>query len=454
MANVPLPTGFKGLDDQPRLRENLINLFFIGTGLIRTPSLDLFASGRGVCRGVGLFDEQAYFASGTRLIRVNADGSVDDLGDIGGGGLVIMASTANQMAIVSVGGDSFVWNGTTLTNTSGNSNFVPFQDVTIINQRAVYVPLNGDPLAFSDVNALETIQAASFIDAQLLPDKNVGVINYRNNAYALGAQSIEVFRPTSNPELPILRDESASIYDTGYVSAKVLFSDTFAFLGRLRNGSYGFHAMGQGKTTRLSSPAVEEILNEQYTLAELSTCVGMRYKWKGYEILAFTLSRHTFCFTGGNWFFQESFINGGLVDSPWRGIHLVNAYGVYLIGDKFGQNIGTLTDGTTDYGDKIEREITTFVRFGRDSYLAPSTVIWDCLVGTGLNESDTIGISVSSDGVTFGPSLFLGLGDLGNRQKQIRFVVPGGFGYYENYMGLRTRITAPVDFAADALQVD
>ncbi|MEE8289715.1 MAG: packaged DNA stabilization protein [Nitrosomonadaceae bacterium] len=452
MTQVPLPTGFQGLDDQPRLRENLINLFFTGSGLIRTPSLNLFASGRGVCRGAGLFQEEAYFASGTRLIKVEADGNVIDIGEIGGGTVVRMAATANELVLVSTGGDGYVWDGTTLTQIV--TNFVTSVDVAILNQRAFFVPADGGPVFFSEVNDLGNIMAGSFIDAQLLPDKNIGIINYRNNLYVLGAQSGEVFRPTTNPDIPIQRDESASVYDAGYVAGRVLFADTFAFLGRLRNGSYGFHTMGQGRAPRVSNPAVEEILNEQYTLEELEQCVGMRYKWKGYEVLSFSLSRHTFCYSSGNWFFQESFINGGNPKASWRGLHLLNAYGVYLIGDKFGQNIGTMVDGKQDYGEDIEREIVTFVRSPRDDYFSIATLTWDCLVGTGSDETDTIGISVSQDGIVYGPQINIGLGDLGNYRKQIRWVIPGGLGTYENFMGLRTRVTAPVDFAADALQVD
>lgn len=453
MQQVPLPSGFQGLEDQPHLRENLINLFNTGSGLIRTPALSLYATGRGVCRGAGLFQGSAYFASGNRLIRVNDDESVDDLGDISGGDRVTMESTANQMAIVARGGSSYVWDGTTLTDTSANSNFVPFKDVAIVNQRAVYVPQDGSPVRVSDVNALETINAASTIDAQLLPDKNDGVINYRNNVYIGGAESFEVFRPTGNADLPIQRDESASVYDTGYVSGKTYYADTFAFLGRLRNGSYGFHVMGQGTCPRISNPAVEEILNEQYTLEQLNDCIGMRYKWKGYEVLCFTLDSHTFCYSNGNWFFQESFINGGNPNRPWRGLYLVSAYGKYLIGDIFGQNIGELVDGKTDYDQDIEREIVTFIRAPRGDYFRINTVTWDCLTGKGSDASDTISVSVSQDGYTYGPSLSRGLGDIGSYRKQITFVTPGGFGTYENFMGLRTRITAAVDFSADSLGV-
>jgi hypothetical protein len=453
MTNVPLPTGFKGLDDQPRLRENLINLFNTGSGLIRTPALDLFASGRGVCRGAGLFQEEAYFASGDRLIKVEQDGTVVDYGDISGGDRVTMAATSTELAIVARGGRSFVFDGTTLTDTTGNPNFVPFQDVSILNQRAIYVPTDGSPIRYSEVNALDTIAAANFIDAQLLPDKNVGCINYRNNEYILGAQSIEVFRPTTNPDIAIQRDESASVFDAGYVAGKVLYSDTFAFLGRLRNGSYGFHVMGQGSAPRISNPPVEEILNEFYSLDQLDDCIGTRYKWKGYEVLSFSLEFHTFCYMGGDWFFQESFIGGPNPNNAWRGLHLVNAYGRYLIGDRFGQNIGLLVDGKQDYEEDIEREIITFVRSPRGDYFTIHTLTWDCLVGVGSNDTDTLGISVSRDGKVYGPELWLGLGDVGQYQKRVRWVVPGGFGTYENFMGLRTRITASVDFSADALQV-
>ena len=40
MPAIPLPTGFTSVTDFPRLRETLVNLFNVGSGLMRTPGIE------------------------------------------------------------------------------------------------------------------------------------------------------------------------------------------------------------------------------------------------------------------------------------------------------------------------------------------------------------------------------------------------------------------------------
>ena len=63
--------------------------------------------------------------------------------------------------------------------------------------------------------------------------------------------------------------------------------------------------MGSGEAVRISNPAVDEILNDTYTLAELQTCIAQRLQWKGQDIAVFRLPRETICYNGG-WFFMSS----------------------------------------------------------------------------------------------------------------------------------------------------
>ncbi len=55
---------------------------------------------------------------------------------------------------------------------SGNDFFQQSNSVAHIDGRFIYIPFNGDPAFFSDVGDAGSVQAASFFDAESLPDKN------------------------------------------------------------------------------------------------------------------------------------------------------------------------------------------------------------------------------------------------------------------------------------------
>ena len=455
MTDIPLPIGYTSLDDFPRLRENLINCFNPNNKILPLPGLSLFASGFGLARGQALFKELAYQVSGTRFIRINEDGSVDNVGQIVGIGKVQMAKTFTELAIVNVQtGDGFVFDGSTLTAIA--STYVASVDVTTIDGRAVYVPADGGPVFYSVTNDLGNI--GGFFDAEVQPDRNIGVITYRGDLYVLGENSIEIFRSTGNDQFPFIRSSGAAI-PTGYVAGKIKWAGTFAFLGRVTDDGYSFYAMGNGEGIPLSSPEIDEIL-EKYTLEELQTCVGQTFLWKGYQVLQFTIDAiedgqidRTFSFVNDRWFFMESGIGGPNVNTAWRAKYITFAYGGHILGDRLNGNIGIFSENNLEYGQTIEREILTFIRLARGSYFEVPSITIDTLVGTNSVEG-TMGLQTSSDGFVYGPQMWRNLGNKGDYKRRIIFDGPGGLGNYENFCGIRLRVTEQVELAADAIQID
>ena len=73
----------------------------------------------------------------------------------------------------------------------------------------------------------------------------------------------------------------------------------------------------------------------------------------------------------------------------------------------------------------------------------------------GQSEPDwRVGLSVSQDGVVFGPEIYRPLGHFGNYSQRMQWRGPGGLGRYESFMGIRLRTNAPIEFSVDSLWVD
>jgi len=454
MPAIPLPTGFTAVTDFPRLRETLVNLFNVGNGLMRTPGIEAVDTTDGACRGSVFFKNRLYKVFGESLTRIDPNETMTVVGTILGTEEVVMAPGFVYISIVVMGGNGYRFSeGAGLEQTT-DAQFVPSRDLAVIKGRTVYVPFDGDPLLFSEVNDPGSI--AGFFDAEDLPDINIGVFNFNNDLHALGEESIQIFRNPagSSASQPFSPVEGATA-QVGYVSGATLFAPSFAFIGKERGESYSIRVMGQGRAPKISNPAIDELLNTEYTIAELLTAIGSSYEWKGYPILCFRLPRHTLCFFNGNWFFQESGINGASAPGPWTGNYITFAYGSYYVGDATQARFGKLAAIPTEYGEKLEYSFDTFVRAPRETYFSIRDVELDCLTGQDT-PAGTIGLTVSDDGRIWQTdnTIWRSLGEIGAYQQQVAWVgLPGGLGSYESFAGLRIRSTANVDFSAEALDV-
>lgn len=460
MPSVPLPTGFQSIEEFPRFKESLVNMMNIGTNKVMQRA-GVVGTGNavGACRGQIKFQDELYQVSGTKLVKIAQDGTIlqnisDDFAiDVSGTAECIMSVGFTFLVIVVRGDRAYAWNNTTFVEIT--SNYVPAIDVTYINGRWVFIPADGSPAFFSDALDPTTIGATSFFDAETQPDKNTGIVNLKERLYILGEETIEVFRDTGTGTIPYQRIDGAAIW-SGLLAGRTFYGNTFLILGKNKDNNFGIFAIGSGEATRISNSAVDELLNEEYTVEELETCIAQRLQWKGQDIAVFRLPRHTLNFNGIGWWFSSSIatfaetqVSGNLFKT-WRVNYITHCYGEYYVGDVATDDIGILTDASTDYGDDIESGFDTFVRAERGSYFTVKSLELDGLAGQTTPER-TIGLSVSGDGLTYGDFFYIGMGDTGEYQRRIEWEFPGGLGYYENFMGIRIRTTAPVDIAGEGL---
>lgn len=450
MADVPLPIGIVGDEDTPWLQESLVNLFNPGKNvLLKTPGIDSFSSGEGPCRGSIDFQDEHYQVSGTKLIKISQSGIKAVIGDIAGSADCVLAVTFIALEIIVKGGLGYSFSPSGgLVLIAGK--FSPSVDVEAISQRFVFVPADGGPLFFTDVNAPSVIPDENFFDAELLPDKNTGCVNLKNDFYVGGKESFEVFRDIGPTDNPFLRVDGAAV-ETGYVAGRAIYKDTFVFLGRDRGGSFAFHIMSSGDAPKISNDAIDELINDEYSEEELQTCTSQRITWKHIDMVAFRLPRHTLLYYGVGWSFVQSNIDASDELQPWDVNNVAFSYGDYITGSATGPNIGKLSNVVTEFGNAVERQINTFIKASPDTYFVADNILLSCITGSSFTEG-TIGLRISRDNLAFGPQVFRSLGKQGQHQQQVAW--RGGAGVFESFMGIQLRTTADINFSIDGLKVN
>lgn len=446
MPTVPLPKGISGLQSQPKQQEWLVNLFPLDNGAIRAPGVELIATGSGECRGSSEWrDGYTYMVSGTSLVRVNSDDTVTTIGTIAGTADCVFSQGQTNLVIIVKGGAGYYYNTTDGLVQITDTDFVPSVSVDFIDGRHVFIPYDGDPAFYSEIDAPGSISPLSFFDAEELPDKNRIVINVQNQIAIGGADSFEFFKTNIDPDVVFTRREGGRV-DVGYIGGLTRFASTFAFIGRKRGQAAKIYAMGSGDAQGFSTPAIDEIL-AGYTDAQKQAAEGYRFEWKGLEILVFTLENHTFAFANGEWVFLDSTLDG-LVTGPWRVKGVSYSNNKYIVGDRTSSNIGTLSDVATEYGYDVEFEVKTFIRGERDSNFDITSIEIDCLTGQKLT-TETIGISFSRDGRSWSDFSYESLGIIGEYEIRVLWQPVGRF---ENFCGIRIRSTADVKFSLESIQ--
>ncbi|WP_299084926.1 packaged DNA stabilization protein [uncultured Paraglaciecola sp.] len=445
---IPLPNGIVGLDDFPELKESLVNLFRVESGLLKAPGITGFSTGNGACRGAVTFQDEAYMVSVGSFAKIASDGTFSNLsgGTVSGTANCRFAQDYSVLVIQVAGGNAYVYDGTNFGQIT-DGDYVSSNEVVAINGRFVFVPTDGGPCFYTDVNGMtyaaraSCIPATNFFDAELLPDKNIGAIVVKNDLYILGQETTELFRDTGDTVATFRRVDQGAVH-TGYIAGKAHYRGTFAFLGRDREGMPDFFIMQPGRAEPISNPAIKEILSG-YTEAQLSAVTSMRYEWKDKEVIEWRLSDITLAYCAGNWIYRRSGVNDN-----YRANHMTRAYDTYIVGDATTTQIGKLADVNTEYTAPVERVIETFVRGEKGSHFVADSIELDCLTGTGVTEG-TISLQVSRDSQEFHQPVWRSLGRHGNRDQRV--IWQGGIGQFESHMGLRLRTTSDVNFNTKAI---
>jgi len=451
MPAIPLPTGNSGLNASPKTLETVKNLFLTrGNNPVLSirPGIDKIDDAFGASRGSGLFrnnvtgDEELYMVSGTRLIRIvvsnvlarkqlNAtDITITNLGEITGSSDIVMVGGFTKLLIMEVGGRGFVFdqiNGLVeITDVSFQQSNIAFYD----NGRFVFIPSDGSPFFWSELDDPSNILPSSFADAEIFPDPNKSGFALKSSIYVLGSRSVQRFR--YNSTLDTYKTYVGEESTIGYVGGMVQFGETFAFLGNGADGDFNIYAMA-GQPQTISNDFISELINNEYSLPELAEIRAESFEWKGSPLIIFYLPRHTLVYYGAWSFWESQNTDDDLNPSKvWRISTVEYAYGYLWTGDAFDASIGVMRDSGNEYGLDIGWGIITFIQALPEFNFIVSRIVATATMGrVAVNQEakPQIGLSVSTDGQTFNPPVWLNLGRAGDYNLNLRWGAPICKGY-------------------------
>lgn len=462
MPNITLPVGLSGLEASPKTREKVKNLFYTkgqNPTLSIRPGIDFIKDAFGKCRGIGLFrnnvtgDEELYMVSGTKLVRItvinslarkelsSADVEITDVAtevittvtDIPGSGKVILLGGFTKLLVMVQGERAYVYDQVNGLLEITDSNYLPSDSVTYDSGRFVFVPTDGSPFFWSELDDPSSIQPQSFADAEIFPDPNRATFANKSTIYVLGSRSTQRFNydATQDTYLTYKGEES----NIGYVGGMVRFGETFAFVGNGADGDFDIYVMS-GQPTAISNDYVSELINNEYSFPDIQNMRAESFKWKGTEMIVFYFPRHTLVYYGG-WSFWQSGISGSAIET-WRIGFVEYAYGYLWTGDLTDESIGVIRDSGNEYGNDIEWLIKTFISLGPESNAILNRVVATATMGkvsTTEANKPQIGLSANTDGRIFRAPFYLNLGRAGDYNKDLRWGAPIIKGY--DFFGLQ-----------------
>ena len=448
MPPVQLPLGLQGSEDFPKGRQSLTNCFNTQQGqIIPRPGIAAIVTVAGVARGQFVWNDSLYQIFGTVLSKVtNVDtGARTTIGTIVGNAVTHTAVGFNTATIVVENGEIYTLDKSdVLVTISVNANFVPCRTLAHIDGRFIYIPFNGDPAFFSDVGAAGTVGTFSFFDAEELPDENRTVFNFNGTLYIGGTDSLELFRNTGASPNPFQRITGARI-SNGFIGALLEYGETFLFIGREKDQDFGIYAITQGRAQKISNQIVDLLLADS-TLANREAAISVRFKWRGFDIAAFTIAGTTVAFNAGQWFFMSTINN--VADAGVFGADFVTQFqGQYYVA--FDSEVGRLEKINTDYGVKFIQIIDLgFQEPDNNKFGAQSL---DVQVTQGFSSvAGSVGLFISRDNVLYTDGVFRNLGDLGEYFSKIEFNYPGGLGIFQGFMGVRLQTSSGITFGGVA----
>jgi hypothetical protein len=382
-----------------------------------------FATGTGVCRGSILWNDTVYMVMGSKLVSVSSAGVVTTLGDVGSDGKpVSMDYGLNNLAIWS-NGNQFYWSGSALSQVVDVDLGTVFDGLWIngyfmsINESTIYVTELGDIMAVNPDNF-----GAAVVD----PDPLKCLLKIRNEVYAVGRHTIEVFRDVAKDDFPFQRLSGGHI-SRGAIGRKAacVYRESVAFAGSGRREQPGVYLGINANTQKISTREIDEIL-ESYTDAQLADTIVETRNDRSSDLLYVHLPDKTliYDYMASQQVEQPVWAilaDGVTTQTRYRARFMVYAYGKWLVGDTDSSKVGYLT-GTVGsrWGGIVSWEFGTQIVYNEGRGAVFNELELVTLTGS-IAEGDApvISTSYSNDGQTWSQDRSILAGGRGDRLKRL-----------------------------------
>ncbi len=390
-------------------------------------------TGPGLARGGINWNGTEYRVMGTKLVSISKTGVVSTLGDVGGAGPVTMDYSFDRLGIAS-GGHLFYWNGSTLTQVT-DPDIGLVLDVKFI--AGYWMTTDGSNLIVTDLTDPTSVNPLKYGSAESDPDPVKAVDEMRNEAYALGRYTIQLFQNVGGNNFPFAALGSADIAK-GVIGTHAYCSigNTFVFLGSGRGEAPAVYMVVPGDVRKLSTREIDVIL-ESYSEDELSQVVMECTVSKNHQHVYMHLPNQTWVYdtmatqaTGEPvWFSLDS----GMADpSQYRARDFVWCYDRWKVADPTTGKFGYMSADTgSHYGAKNCWEFGTLMVYNQgDGGIIHELELCALPGRVALGDNPTVWTSYSLDGETWSQERPKSAGKQGEQQKRLIWRDQGSFTNY------------------------
>ena len=409
----------------------------ISSGYLRpADGIQFFTDGIGLDRAGINWNGIMYRVSGNRLIRVFEDGTVEELGAITGNDQATIDYSFDRLAI-SADNKLYYYNDIFGLQQVIDSDLQDVKHFIWID--GYFMTTDGEFLIVTDLNDPFSVNPLRYGSSEVDPDPILALLKIRNEATALNRYSIETFENVGGTGFPFSRIEGAQV-QKGVVGTKACceYIEAIAFMGSGRNESISVYLGGGGRTTKLATREIDQIISK-YTEEQLSTVQLEARTHEGLQHLYIHLPNQTLVYDAATsqvvgqpvWFTKDSSKVPDVI-SRYRGRNVTYCYSKWFVGDTETSAIGTLEQTTGEHwGSKTNWEFSTSIVYNNGVGLLFYELELVALTGrTTLGASPTVATSYTNDGVTWSQPKYRRVGTTGDRDKRIMWLNQGSMRHW------------------------
>lgn len=406
----------------------------ISDGYLRqADGIESLGTGPGAERGAINWNGTLFRVMGTKLCTVSKAGAVTVLGDVGGSGLVSMDYSFDRLGIAS-DGKLWYWDGTTLSQVT-DPDIGTVLDVHWI--AGYFMTTDGTSIVTTDLADPASVNVLHYGSAEADPDPVMAVDELRNEAYAFGRYTVEVYQNVGGTGFPFERIDGAQV-GKGCIGTHAYCSlgNTFVFTGSGRGEAPAVYQMVPGDVQKVSTREIDTILLG-YTEAELSQIRMETRVDKSHQHVLIHLPDQCLVYdTMASaemqtpvWFVLTTALTGL---GQYRARGLVWCYDQWNVGDPQSGAVGRLTgDVSTHWGQRNGWEFGTSIIYNAGSGAIVHELELVCLTGrVALGADPVIWTSYSTDGQTWSQERSARAGRQGERNKRIAWRTQGKLSHW------------------------
>jgi hypothetical protein len=397
-----------------------------------------FTTGQGSDRGAIVWESNHYRVSGTKLIKVAADGTVTVIGTISGTDNARLDYSFDHLGIAA-DGKLWLYDGTTLTQ-------VTDPDIGTVNDAVqvdgYWMVTDGTTLPVSDLADPFSYNPLKYGSTDA-PDPVLGLLKVQNEVHVISRHRIDPFQNVGGSLFPFARVKEGLI-TKGAIGkrAACVFNDNVAFLGSGLNEAPSVYLGRNAQSAKIASHEVDELLTG-YTETQLSAVIMEPVIDRGLELLFVHLSDRTLVYDAvfskaaqqPMWHVRASTLNGF---AQYRARNIVRASDAWCVGDPQSSAIGKWsTTSSQHYGTDVRWEFSTpMLRNGGKGAIVKQLELLALTGVVAVGKDPMISTAFSNDGKTYSQERSIRAGKIGETEKRLVWTPQG---YWRNWRIQRFR---------------